>query len=145
MKKVREKEASTFSKEISAKGKNVIVIGGGDTGSDCIGTSIRQGAKSVTQLEIMPIPPEEEDKGLTWPNWPLKLRTSSSQEEGALRDFSVMSSVWSRLGSEVTVIEYLDHITPGMDREISNEFQKILTKQGIKFKLGSKVETLDIG
>ena len=85
------KEANTFSKEISAKGKDVIVIGGGDTGSDCIGTSIRQGAKSVTQLEIMPIPPEEEDKGLTWPNWPLKLRTSSSQEEGALRDFSVMT------------------------------------------------------
>ena len=72
------KEANTFSKEISAKGKDVIVIGGGDTGSDCIGTSIRQGAKSVTQLEIMPVPPEEEDKGLTWPNWPLKLRTSSS-------------------------------------------------------------------
>ena len=69
----------------------MIVIGGGDTGSDCIGTSIRQGAKSVTQLEIMPIPPEEEDKGLTWPNWPLKLRTSSSQEEGALRDFSVLT------------------------------------------------------
>ena len=85
------KEANTFLKEISAKGKDVIVIGGGDTGSDCIGTSIRQGAKSVTQLEIMPIPPEEEDKGLTWPNWPLKLRTSSSQEEGALRDFSVMT------------------------------------------------------
>ena len=84
-------EVNNFSKEILAKGKDVIVIGGGDTGSDCIGTSIRQGAKSVTQLEIMPIPPEEEDKGLTWPNWPLKLRTSSSQEEGALRDFSVLT------------------------------------------------------
>ena len=68
---------------ISAKDKNVIVIGGGDTGSDCIGTSIRQGALSVTQLEIMPTPPEKEDKMLTWPNWPLKMRTSSSQEEGA--------------------------------------------------------------
>ena len=77
--------------KLNVEGKDVIVIGGGDTGSDCIGTSIRQGAKSVTQLEIMPIPPEEEDKGLTWPNWPLKLRTSSSQEEGALRDFSVMT------------------------------------------------------
>ena len=84
-------ENNTFKKEISAKNKNVIVIGGGDTGSDCIGTSIRQGARSVTQLEIMPIPPEQEDKDLTWPNWPLKLRTSSSQEEGALRDFSVMT------------------------------------------------------
>ena len=67
------------SKEIIAKDKDVIVIGGGDTGSDCIGTSIRQGAKSVTQLEIMPVPPENESKEMTWPNWPLKLRTSSSQ------------------------------------------------------------------
>src|SRR5213082_2587842 len=68
--------------EILATGKHVVVIGGGDTGSDCIGTSFRQGAKSVTQLEIMPAPPEHENKGLTWPNWPLKMRTSSSQEIG---------------------------------------------------------------
>ena len=85
------KEDLKVSKEILAKDKNVIVIGGGDTGSDCIGTSIRQGAKSVTQLEIMPIPPDQENKELTWPNWPLKFRTSSSQEEGAIRDFSVMT------------------------------------------------------
>src|SRR5262249_22181443 len=70
----------------------VVVIGGGDTGSDCIGTSFRQGAVSVTQLEILPKPPEKEDKLLTWPHWPLKLRTSSSQEEGAERDFSVMTT-----------------------------------------------------
>ena len=68
------------------------MIGGGDTGSDCIGTSFRQGAVSVTQLEIMPQPPEKENKALTWPNWPLKLRTSSSQAEGAARDFSVATS-----------------------------------------------------
>ena len=68
---------------ISALGKHVVVIGGGDTGSDCIGTSIRQGAASVTQLEIMPQPPVRENKALTWPHWPMKLRTSSSQEEGA--------------------------------------------------------------
>ena len=84
-------EHLNVSKEILAKDKDVIVIGGGDTGSDCIGTSIRQGAKSVTQLEIMPIPPDQENKELTWPNWPLKFRTSSSQEEGAVRDFSVMT------------------------------------------------------
>jgi len=80
---------------IRASGKHVVVIGGGDTGSDCIGTSIRQGALSVTQLEIMPLPPERENKLLTWPDWPLKLRTSSSQEEGAERDFSVMTRSFS--------------------------------------------------
>jgi glutamate synthase (NADPH) small chain len=77
---------------ILATGKNVVVIGGGDTGSDCIGTSFRQGAVSVTQLEILPQPPEKENKALTWPHWPLKLRTSSSQAEGAARDFSVATN-----------------------------------------------------
>ena len=74
---------------ILATDKHVVVIGGGDTGSDCIGTSNRQGALSVTQIEIMPAPPEKENKGLTWPNWPMKMRTSSSQEEGVVRDFAV--------------------------------------------------------
>jgi glutamate synthase (NADPH/NADH) small chain len=79
-------------KPILAEGKQVVVIGGGDTGSDCIGTSFRQGAVSVTQLEILPQPPEKENKALTWPHWPLKLRTSSSQAEGVARDFSVATS-----------------------------------------------------
>ncbi|HEY1926028.1 MAG TPA: glutamate synthase subunit beta [Caulobacteraceae bacterium] len=74
---------------ISAAGKHVVVIGGGDTGSDCIGTANRQGAASITQLEIMPQPPLRENKAMTWPDWPLKLRTSSSQEEGCERDFAV--------------------------------------------------------
>jgi glutamate synthase (NADPH/NADH) small chain len=74
---------------ISAKGKHVVVIGGGDTGSDCIGTSIRQGAASVTQIEILPKPPEKENKMMTWPLWPNKFRTSSSQEEGCQRHWSV--------------------------------------------------------
>jgi glutamate synthase (NADPH/NADH) small chain len=74
---------------ISATGKHVVVIGGGDTGSDCIGTSNRHGAASVTQLEIMPRPPERENKLMTWPDWPLRLRTSSSHEEGCERDFAV--------------------------------------------------------
>ena len=76
---------------LSAKGKHVIVIGGGDTGSDCIGTSNRHGALSITQLEIMPKPPLHENKSLTWPDWPLKLRTSSSHEEGSERDWSVLT------------------------------------------------------
>ena len=76
---------------LTATGKHVVVIGGGDTGSDCVGTSNRQGAASVTQLEIMPKPPEKEDKALSWPNWPLKLRTSSSHEEGCEREFAVLT------------------------------------------------------
>ncbi|HBC06006.1 MAG TPA: glutamate synthase, partial [Rhodospirillaceae bacterium] len=77
--------------EIMATDKHVIVIGGGDTGSDCVGTSNRHGAASVTQLELMPEPPEKENKALTWPDWPLKLRTSSSHQEGVERDFAVMT------------------------------------------------------
>jgi glutamate synthase (NADPH/NADH) small chain len=75
--------------QIKANGKHVVVIGGGDTGSDCVGTSNRHGALSVTQFELMPQPPEKENKELVWPNWPLKMRTSSSHEEGANRDWSV--------------------------------------------------------
>ncbi|MFO0324260.1 MAG: glutamate synthase subunit beta [Burkholderiales bacterium] len=75
--------------QILATGKHVVVIGGGDTGSDCVGTSIRQGAASVTQFELLPMPPEQENKPLVWPYWPVKLRTSSSHEEGCSRDWSV--------------------------------------------------------
>jgi glutamate synthase (NADPH/NADH) small chain len=89
---------------LTAKGKHVVVIGGGDTGSDCIGTSFRQGALSVTQLEILPRPPEKEDKGLTWPDWPNKLRTSSSQEEGAIRDWSVSTKSIEGENGKVTAI-----------------------------------------
>ena len=78
-----------FKGQIMATGKHVIVIGGGDTGSDCVGTSNRHGAKSVTQFEVMPMPPEQENKPLVWPYWPIKLRTSSSHEEGAVREFAI--------------------------------------------------------
>ena len=90
--------------DILASGKDVIVIGGGDTGSDCIGTSFRQGAVSVTQLEILPMPPEQPDKATTWPNWPLRLRTSSSQAEGAERDWSVATKSLSGVGGAVTTL-----------------------------------------
>ena len=76
---------------LTATGKHVVVIGGGDTGSDCVGTSIRQGAASVTQIEIMPKPPAKEDKALTWPDWPMKLRTSTSHEEGCERDWAILT------------------------------------------------------
>jgi glutamate synthase (NADPH/NADH) small chain len=86
---------------ILATGKHVVVVGGGDTGSDCIGTSIRQRARSVTNFEIMPKPPEHENKPLTWPLWPLKLRTSSSQEEGVERDFAVLTTKFSGENGQV--------------------------------------------
>ena len=89
---------------ISAKDKHVIVIGGGDTGSDCVGTSLRHGAKSVTQLELLPQPPVRENKALTWPDWPMKLRTSSSHEEGCDRDWSVMTKSFTGTNSKVTTL-----------------------------------------
>jgi len=79
----------TLAKQIKATGKHVVVIGGGDTGSDCVGTSNRQGAVSVTQFELLPMPPVEENRPLTWPDWPIRLRTSSSHEEGCNRDWSI--------------------------------------------------------
>ncbi len=92
----RRDEGKTFPKEeeILARDKDVLVIGGGDTGSDCVGTSVRQGANSVTQLEIMPKPPVRENKLLTWPHWPMKLRTSTSHEEGCERDWAVASKAF---------------------------------------------------
>lgn len=99
--------AITDAKEILATDKHVIVIGGGDTGSDCIGTSIRQGAKSVTQLEIMPMPPERENKAMSWPNWPLKLRISTSQAEGAKVEYSVSTTGFSGSNGKIEKLHYV--------------------------------------
>jgi glutamate synthase (NADPH/NADH) small chain len=90
---------------LTATAKHVIVIGGGDTGSDCVGTSNRQGAASVTQLEIMPKPPEREDKTLSWPNWPLRLRTSSSHEEGCDRDWAVLTKRATGSADKIEALE----------------------------------------
>lgn len=90
---------------VSAKGKHVVVIGGGDTGSDCIGTSNRHGAASVTQIEIMPTPPEKPNKLITWPNWPMKMRTSTSQDEGCERDFAVTTKRFIGENGKVTAID----------------------------------------
>jgi len=87
---------------INAKGKHVIVIGGGDTGSDCVGTSNRHGAASVTQIEVMPRAPDQENKPLTWPNWPLKLRTSSSHDEGCQRDWAIATREFTGKNGKLT-------------------------------------------
>ncbi|MHA7599493.1 glutamate synthase subunit beta [Alicycliphilus sp. T452] len=88
--------------QILATAKHVIVIGGGDTGSDCVGTSNRHGAKSVTQFEVMPMPPEQENKPLVWPYWPLKLRTSSSHDEGCVREFAISTKEFMGHKGKVT-------------------------------------------
>jgi glutamate synthase (NADPH/NADH) small chain len=126
---------------ISAAGKHVVVIGGGDTGSDCIGTANRQGAASITQLEIMPQPPARENKALTWPDWPLKLRTSSSQEEGCEREFAVATrraiGVGGRLeGLECARLEWTD----GPDG------RKVMTEiEGERFTLRADLVLLAMG
>ena len=107
---------------ILAGGKHVVVIGGGDTGSDCIGTSIRQGALSVMNFEIMPAPPLHENKALTWPNWPLKLRTSSSHEEGAERDFAVMTTRFSGANGYVRKLHCV-HVDGQMKPVPGSEFE----------------------
>ena len=88
--------------QIMATGKHVVVIGGGDTGSDCVGTSNRQGAASVTQFELLPQPPQQENRLLVWPNWPIKLRTSSSHEEGCERDWAVATKCFEGENGKVT-------------------------------------------
>ena len=118
---------------ILASGKHVVVIGGGDTGSDCIGTSVRQGALSVTQLEIMPQPPEKEDKQLSWPEWPLKLRTSSSHEEGADREFAVTTS---RLEGKN------NHVTKLVCSKVDEKFQPV---EGSEFELKADLVLLAMG
>jgi glutamate synthase (NADPH/NADH) small chain len=91
-------------KEILATGKHVVVLGGGDTGADCVGTSARQGAASITQMEIMPKPPEKEDKDVTWPNWPVKLRSSTSHEEGCKREWSVGTTSFEGKDGMITTL-----------------------------------------
>ena len=118
---------------VLASGKHVVVIGGGDTGSDCIGTSIRQGALSVTQLEIMPRPPDIENKFLTWPNWPLKMRTSSSQEEGAEREFSVMTDKFTGKNGSVSQLHCIrvdEKFSPIKGSEFSLKADLVLLAMG---------------
>ncbi len=122
---------------ISAKGKNVIILGGGDTGSDCIGTSIRQGAKSVTQLEIMPQPPKERSKSNPWPYWPFIFRTSSSQEEGSIREWSVSTKKF--IGDKDGKVEFLSCIRV--------EFQagKFIEKDNSEFELPAELVLIAAG
>ncbi len=131
-----EDVAAPDGSTISAKGKHVVVIGGGDTGSDCIGTSNRHGALSVVQLEIMPAPPEKENKALTWPNWPLKMRTSSSQEEGVERDFAVLTKRAIGSGDKIEAIECV---------KVDWEGGKLREVPGSEFQLKADLVLLAMG
>ena len=126
---------------ISAAGKHVVIIGGGDTGSDCIGTSVRHGAASITQLEILPKPPERENKALVWPDWPIKLRTSSSQAEGCERDWSVLTT---RARGANGKVEALDCVRVEWVDDASGQWQ---TKQidGSEFELKADLVLLAMG
>ncbi len=126
---------------ISAEGKHVVVIGGGDTGSACIGTSIRQGALSVTQIEILPKPPEKEDKLLTWPEWPNKLRTSTSQEEGCERLFSVATKAFVGKDGKVTALKC---VRVEWNRNDEGQWQ-MSEVEGSEFELKADLVTLAMG
>ncbi len=127
---------------ISAQGKQVVVIGGGDTGSDCIGTSNRHGARSVTQIEILPQPPEKELKELTWPLWPNKLRTSSSQEEGCERLWSVSTKEF--LGDEQGRVRAVRLVKLDWNKDETGKWQ-MSEVPGSEFDLPAELVTLAMG
>jgi glutamate synthase (NADPH) small chain len=126
---------------ISAKGKHVVVIGGGDTGSDCIGTSARQGAASITQIEIMPKPPERENKGMVWPDWPTKLRSSHAHDEGVARDWSVHTKDAVEVDGQVVALDcvYIDWVKDDDGR------MRMVEVPGTDFQLKADLVLLAMG
>ncbi len=132
-----------ISDQIVATDKHVIVIGGGDTGSDCVGTSIRQGAASVTQIELMPKPPESENKPQSWPYWPNKLRTSSSQEEGCERDWAVATT--ALVGNDAGQVEKLKAVRLKWVRDEASGQMKMEHVKGSEFELPADLVLLAMG
>ena len=140
----------TLKGQIRANGKHVIVIGGGDTGSDCVGTSNRHGAASVTQFELMPMPPEQEDRPLTWPYWPTKLRTSSSHEEGCQREFAIATKEFVGKNGRVTGLKTV-HVewkngkmieVPGTEQEFKADL--VLLAMGFVSPVGSVLDAFGV-
>jgi glutamate synthase (NADPH/NADH) small chain len=136
-----DEAAASADNPISAKGKHVVVIGGGDTGSDCIGTSARQGAASITQIEIMPKPPERENKGLVWPDWPNKLRSSHAHDEGVKRDWSVHTRDAVVENGQVTALDcvYIDWVKGDDGR------MRMVEVAGSEFQLKADLVLLAMG
>lgn len=139
-----------LDRQIRADGKHVVVIGGGDTGSDCVGTSNRHGAKSVTQFELMPQPPEHENKPLVWPYWPIKLRTSSSHEEGCEREFAIATKEFIGENGKVKAlksvhVEFKDgklEEIPGTEKVIPADL--VLLAMGFVSPIGSILESFGV-
>ncbi len=136
--------------QIKATGKHVVVIGGGDTGSDCVGTSNRHGAASVTQFELMPMPPQEENRPLTWPYWPYKLRTSSSHEEGCEREFAIATKEFIGAKGKLTAlrtvrVEWKDGKmieVPGTEKDLKCEL--VLLAMGFVSPVASVLEAFGV-
>ncbi|WP_221089986.1 glutamate synthase subunit beta [Deinococcus aquaedulcis] len=139
-----------LKKQLRADGKHVIVIGGGDTGSDCVGTSNRHGAASVTQFEVMPQPPEQENKPLVWPYWPLKLRTSTSHEEGAVREFAIATKEFIGKGGKVTGVKTVRlEMRDGQLQEVEGSEQVyradlVLLAMGFVSPVGSVIDAFGV-
>ncbi|WP_119674574.1 glutamate synthase subunit beta [Deinococcus sp. RM] len=139
-----------LKKQLRADGKHVIVIGGGDTGSDCVGTSNRHGAASVTQFEVMPQPPEQENKPLVWPYWPMKLRTSTSHEEGAVREFAIATKEFIGKAGKVTGVktvrmEFKDgQLTEVPGSEEIHKADLVLLAMGFVSPVGSVIDAFGI-
>jgi len=139
-----------LAKQLRADGKHVIVIGGGDTGSDCVGTSNRHGAVSVTQFELMPQPPEQENKAMTWPYWPIKLRTSSSHEEGCEREFAIATKEFMGENGKVTALKSV-HVewkdgkmveVPGSEKILKADL--VLLAMGFVSPIGSILDSFGV-
>jgi glutamate synthase (NADPH) small chain len=132
--------------QILAEGKHVVVIGGGDTGSDCVGTSNRQGAHSVTQIELLPQPPDHENRPLTWPYWPLKLRTSSSHEEGVERDWSIVTkSFKAGSGREKDRVKAIVAVRVEWKKDDATGATKLVEIDGSAFEIPADLVLLAMG
>jgi glutamate synthase (NADPH/NADH) small chain len=132
--------------QISAAGKHVLVIGGGDTGSDCVGTSNRQGAASVTQIELLPQPPERENRPLTWPYWPLKMRTSSSHEEGVARDWSIVTkSFKAGAGKEKDRVKAVVAVRVEWKKDPATGATRMVEMEGTEFEIPADLVLFAMG
>ena len=126
---------------IDAKDKNVIILGGGDTGSDCLGTSIRQGAKAIYQLELLPQPPKNRRDNDMWPNWPMVLRTSSSHEEGGERDYNVLTKKFSGTNG---VLKKLHGVRLEWGKPDESGRPKMIEVEGSEFEMDADLASFEV-